>query len=94
MLKPLGPEHEYSKHVWPSGVVGNVLDSQMLLNKHSSDLMDCVRYGNIGTGRSIFIEDPRTKWQTFRGKITSFKYWITGLRIAHKDDICNCEDDY
>lgn len=78
---------EYSKKIGYTSLFPLIKDSQKIVNKLNSDLMDAVRYNNI----SLKVEEvPLTKWKSFTGKISDFKYWITGLRITHKDNISDC----
>jgi len=73
----------------PETVLDDLKSDQKWYNKSRSHFSDAVRYGKWPK----HAQEGRNKWyQRFFDKISQFKYWITGLRITHKDDICNCED--
>lgn len=74
----------------PRGVVNDLLEIQRRSNSRSTHMADAVRYGTwpaepVEPKKKSIFHDVISSWK-------SLMYSITGLRIVHKDDICNCED--
>jgi len=80
-LLSLDPEHPRPLYYQEA------IDAQRLINKRESDFMDAVRYGFVLRASVT----PRRWHHVVHGKIAAFKYWITGLRIVHKNRIDNEE---
>jgi len=67
------------------GVVSDLLEIQRNINKVNSDFMDSARYAGTFPVEPYV---PPSIWVRLWEKIQ----WPLGLRIVHKDDICNCEE--